>query len=254
MRRIRALIVDDEPLARRAIRLLLSRDTEVEVVAECRNGVEAVKVMTAERPDLVFLDVQMPQMSGFDVIRAVGVEHMPLTVFVTAFDRYAVRAFEMQALDYLLKPFEDSRFEQTLRRAKTQLARRGEGSWTEQMAALIRQSPDRASRKYSPRLIINTNGKLVFLDPDGVDWITAADYYVQIHSRKKTYLHRQTMEQIERELDPEKFVRIHRSAIVNIDRVKELRPTRSGDHVVVLDDGTELKMSRRRRDRLRSLL
>lgn len=256
MSRIRTIIVDDEPLARRAIKHLLARDSEIHVVARCRNGVEAVKQISTMKPDLVFLDVQMPGMSGFEVMQAVGVENMPLTVFVTAYDTYALKAFDMQALDYLLKPFEDSRFEQTLRRAKKALSRYNAGSSAKRFEALLErhQSQSTIVPHDTSRIVISSNGKVVFLKTEGVDWISAADYYVQIHSQKKTFLHRQTMNDLEKQLDPEKFVRVHRSAIVNVDRVKELRPTPNGDHIVTLNDGTELKVSRRRRHRLRGLL
>jgi len=254
LKHIGTVIVDDEPLARKTLRLLLAQHDDVDIVAECRNGIEAVKQIASKKPDLVFLDVQMPQMSGFDVVRTVGVESMPLTVFVTAYDQYALSAFDAQALDYLLKPFDDSRFERTLKRAKQLLAHSRDGERIERLSAVVRRLPKTPAHPHRSRLIVSANGKLVFLDAGGVDWITAADYYVQIHAQNKTYLHRTTMEEIECELDPDKFVRIHRSAIVNIDRVKELRPTRSGDHVVVLHDGTELKMSRRRRDQLKRLL
>jgi two-component system LytT family response regulator len=255
MNRIRTLIVDDEPLARRTLRLLLSRDEDVEIIGECRNGNEAVKQIQEESPDLIFLDVQMPQMNGFDVVRAVGVEKMPVTVFVTAFDTYALKAFEAEALDYLLKPFEDARFERTLRRAKAALRRGPTESLARRVSSLL-ENPGTNDEPQKPasRLLIPTNGKVVFLKAEDIDWINAVDYYVKIYAQKKTYLQRETMDRLEKKLDPQKFFRIHRSTIVNIDRVKELRSSLNGNYLVVLHDGTSLRMSRRRRQQLKGLL
>ena len=254
MNPIRAIVVDDEPLARKTIKLLLSRDHDISIVGDCRNGAEAVKQITTRKPDIVFLDMQMPDMSGFEVVQSIGVEQMPLTVFVTAYDKYALKAFEMEALDYLLKPFDDSRFEQTLRRAKKNLSRSYRGSVVEKMDSVLDRAHAVPSVRDSGRIVINARGKVLFLKTEGVDWITAADYYAEIHAQKQTFLYRQTMDQLEKQLDASKFVRIHRSTIVNIDRIKELRPTRHGDHMLILNDGTELKVSRRRRERLRAML
>ena len=255
MNRIRTLIADDEPLARNTLHLLLSKDKDVDIVAECRDGREAVKEIGEKRPDLVFLDVQMPQMSGFDVIRTVGVRQMPLTVFVTAYDKYALRAFDAQALDYLLKPFEDSRFEKTLLRAKTLLAHIDQHAVAERFSSLLKNSSQNAlAPEYISRLLINAKGKMLSLKTVDIDWIGADDYYAQIHVQRKTYLHRETLDQLEQGLDPSKFVRIHRSTIVNIDRVKELQPAFNGNYVVLLDTGVTLRLSRRRRDQLKQLL
>jgi two-component system, LytTR family, response regulator len=255
MNRIRTLIVDDEPLARKTLRLLLEKDGEIEILGECRNGAEAVKQISEQSPDLVFLDVQMPHMNGFDVVRTVGVENMPVTVFVTAYDTYALKAFEVEALDYLLKPFEDARFDRALRRAKAAVQHSSAGSLVEHLSSLLEHPEGRRERqKPASRLLISTNGKVVFLKADDIDWIDAVDYYVKIYAHKKTYLQRETMDRLEKTLDPQKFFRIHRSTIVNIERVKELQSSSTGNYVVVLHDGTELRMSRRRRQQFKGVL
>ena len=255
MNRIRTLVVDDEPLARRTLRLLLAQDDEVEIVGECRNGQEAVQRIKSDSPDLIFLDVQMPQMSGLDVVEAVGVEKMPVTIFVTAYDTYAVKAFEAEALDYLLKPFDDDRFRKTLRRAKTALRQSSTDRKPEQSFSHLPKSGSVTTHQIPvSRLMLSANGKVVFLKAEDIDWIDAVDYYVKIYAQKKTYLQRETMDRLERKLDPQKFFRIHRSTIVNIDRVKEFRPSFNGNYLVLLHDGTTLKMSRRRRQQLKELL
>lgn len=247
MERIRALIVDDEPLARERIRDLLERDPEVVVAAECRDGQEAIAAIREHSPDLVFLDVQMPEKSGFDVIAEVGVERLPVIVFVTAHDDYALRAFEVAALDYLLKPFDADRFAKTLDRAKAQIRSRQPDEFQERVLSLMEGL--RAPRGLE-RLIVKTGGQLVFLKTEEVDWIQAEGNYVRLHVGAASHLVRETIQGLEASLDPARFMRIHRSTIVNLDRVREIQPLVHGEYRVVLTDGTKLTLSRGYRDRL----
>ncbi len=264
--KIRTLIVDDEPLARQTLRCLLERDPEIEIAAECGDGVAALEALEHLAPELLFLDVQMPEMGGFEVLEEFGVERLPTVVFVTAYDRYAVRAFEVQALDYLLKPFDDARFARTLLRAKAQVRQREVKSLSQRLIALLEtyehapsgQAEPSADPQTAPgrltRLMIKSAGRICFLNVDEIDWIEAADYYVQLHVGAKAHLLRETMDVLETRLDPDKFQRIHRSAIVNLDRIKELQPTASGDYRVILRDGAVLKLSRYRRAKIEAAL
>jgi two-component system LytT family response regulator len=258
-RRIKTVIVDDEPLARQNLRVLLKDDPEIEIVGECGSGHEAVKAIRAQSPDLLFLDIQMPEMNGFEVLMEIDAERMPAIVFVTAFDQYALKAFEVHALDYLLKPFDDRRFEKALRQAKKQVEQREINSLSQKLFALMedRQGEQANNPKASgflTRLMIKSTGRVFFLKVDEIDWIGADDYYVKLHVGRKSHLLRETMNELESKLDPEKFLRIHRSAIVNLDRVKEMHPHFNGDYVVILMDGTQLKLSRSRREQLQTLL
>ena len=277
-RAIRTLIVDDEQMARASIRVLLGGDPEIELVGECASGVDAVTAIAARSPDLVFLDVQMPRMNGFEVLEAVGDNRRFVVVFVTAYDSYALEAFDVQALDYVLKPFDDRRFHRAVERAKDRIRHaRLDHLATELVNAVSgtpsveRPGPEKpvpgvpgpsgASGAASPpspepleRIVIRDGGRTVFVPLSDIDWIEAADYYVQLHVGKKSYLLREPMRDLEARLDPRRFMRVHRSAIVAIDRVAELRPSAHGDHCVRLRDGTDLKLSRARRGRLRVLL
>jgi two-component system LytT family response regulator len=249
MNRIRVLIVDDEPIARRGVRLQLKGDPEVEIIGECANGLEAVAAIRKLAPDLVFLDVQMPEMDGFEVIEAVGVERMPRVIFVTAYDQYTLRAFEVHALDYLLKPFDRDRFLKALNHARSSLER---GEFNRQ---LIRLLDDRlAARKPIERLVIKSGGRIYFLNVEEVDWIEAADNYVELHVGSESHLLRETISGLAAKLDPARFLRIRHSTIVNIERVKELRPLFRGEYLIVLRDGTELTSSRRYRKNLDAIL
>jgi len=264
--KVRALIVDDEPLARQNIRLLLEADPEVEIVGEVGDGAAAVKAVRRLSPDLVFLDIQMPEMSGFDVLAALDPERMPAVVFVTAFDRYALRAFEVHALDYLLKPFDDARFEKALRQAKSQVRGREIGLLSRRLLALLEERDARGpaaasadagrapARNYLRRLLVKSAGRVFFLKADDIDWVEAADYYVKLHVGRKGHLLRESMSELEARLDPDKFLRIHRSTIVNLDRVREMHPLPGGEYAVVLHDGMQLKLSRSRREQLQKLL
>ena len=251
MAAIRVLIVDDEPLARRGIRLQLEPHPEFEIVGECGNGLEAVAAIQEQAPHLVFLDVQMPEMDGFQVIEAVGVEHMPAVIFVTAYDAYAIRAFDVHALDYLLKPFDRERFLQALDHARSQmtLAPRNLGA---QLRALLHAHL--GGRKHLERLVVRSGGRIYFLEVAAVDWIEAADNYAELHVGKQSHLVRHTLASLEARLDPEQFVRIRHSTIVNVRKVKELRPSSSGEYDVVLQSGAVLESSRRYRKKLAAIL
>lgn len=257
--KIRTLIVDDEPLARRNLRLLLEKDPEIEIVDECRNGREAVQAVNNLVPDLIFLDIQMPEMDGFQVIATVGAERIHAIIFVTAFDQYALKAFEVHALDYLLKPFDDARFNKALQQAKLQIEQREINKTSKKLLALLE---DRESRRehslrekpYLTRLMVKLANRVVLLKVNEIDWIQADGNYAKLHVGRKAHLLREKMHDLETQLDPQKFVRIHRSIIVNLDRIKELHPHFNGDYIVVLEDGVQLKLSRSRREQLESRL
>jgi two-component system LytT family response regulator len=251
--KIRTLIVDDEPLARERVRSLLNEQPGVEVIGEAQDGDQAVQAILKDSPDLVFLDVQMPQKTGFDVIQAVGAERMPAVVFVTAYDQHALKAFEVHAVDYLLKPFDRERFEGAVDRARRQLENADTGVLKHQLQRLVAQLTPAASPRQE-RLIVKTGGRLFFLRADEIDWIEAAGNYVRLHVGKESHLLRETMNAIEARLDPNQFLRIHRSRIVNMERVKELHPWFNGDYAVILRDGTKLMLSRGYRDRLQERL
>jgi two-component system LytT family response regulator len=244
---LRLVVVDDEPLARKTLRLLARRDPEVTVVAECGNGTEAIQAIREHHPDLVFLDVQMPELDGFDVLEALGDlgDQTPAIVFVTAYDQYAIRAFEVHAIDYLLKPFSDERFEKALARAKSLVRRSRPDETRRNLSALTA-----AHRATTRRFMVRSAGRVVFLKADEIDWIEAADYYARLHVGGHSYLLRESMNDLEAALDPDVFVRIHRSAIVNLDRVREMRSLFRGEQMVILSDGTQLRMSRSRREEL----
>jgi two-component system, LytTR family, response regulator len=242
------MVVDDEPLARARIRELLKRDADIGRIEECRDGFEAVQALQNEPPDLVFLDIQMPEKDGFEVIDEIGVERMPVVIFVTAYDQYALRAFQVCALDYLLKPFDERRFEQTLVRAKTQVRTAHGGRLHASLFSLMEQW--HAHSKYVERVLVKTSGRFFFLNTSEIDWIKAEGNYVRLAVGKAAYLLRETVNNLERQLDPASFLRIHRSTIVNIDRIREIQQTFHGEYTVVLKDGTELRLSRRYREKL----
>jgi two-component system, LytTR family, response regulator len=250
-KKISTLIVDDEPLARRRIRRMLARHPEVEVIGECADGREAVAAITEQQPALVFLDVELPEVDGFAVLDRLAADEMPLIIFVTAYDQYALRAFEVYALDYLLKPFDRSRFDKALQRAKSRLtSERSDAS--ERALALLEEL--RARQSHVERLVIKAGGRAFFLKTEEIDWVEAEGKYVRLHVGKESYLVREAISQIEAQLDPKRFLRIHRSTIVNLDRVRELQPWFHNDYRVILRDGTELMLSRSCRKRLGELL
>ena len=258
---LRVVVVDDEPLARSGMCGLLARDPELSVVAQCADGAEAVAAIAGLRPDLVLLDVQMPEMDGFEVLRAVGPARMPVVVFVTAFDRFALRAFDVAAVDYLLKPFDDERFDLAVARAKHAVRNAEAGELGRRLMRLVERqgapadaAPSAEPARHATRLVVKSAGRTVFVRVDEVDWIEADDYYAKLHVAGKTHLLRETMGSLETRLDPARFFRVHRSAIVNLDRVREVQFLFRGEHVVILHDGTKLKLSRSRLEKLESML
>jgi len=250
--KIKALIVDDEPPARSLVRRLLSNHKEIEIAGECESGVEAVAAIRTLAPDLVFLDVQMPELDGFAALAALADRPLPHVIFITAYDQYAVRAFEAQALDYLLKPFDRERFEQALDRALRQIRNERDGAATGRILALLAEQ-QRASG-HADRFVIKEEGRVFFLKADEIEWIEAEGNYVILHARKQRHLFREAISSLEARLDPRRFQRIGRSAIVNLDCVRELQPWFRGDYKVILHDGTELKLSHRYRDNLNRYL
>jgi len=238
---LRALVIDDEPLARDSIRALLEGDAEVRIVGE-GTGTDGAALIARTRPDLLFLDIQMPEVDGFALLDQVGADAVPAIIFVTAYDRYALRAFEVHALDYLLKPFDDHRFAKALEHAKERARGRRRGDVDARIAELLEERATSRSR-----FLIPARDKSVVVDAAQIDWIEAADYYVSLHVGTAAHLLRQTMDEIESQLDPRQFFRVHRSAIVNVDRVREVHPLFRGDCALVLAGGQRLKLSRSRR-------
>ena len=249
---IRTLIVDDEPLARERIRSLLVREPDVEVIGECHDGQDAVAVIRREKPALVFLDVQIPELDGFGVVKSLEDGAMPVTIFVTAYDQYALQAFEVHAVDYLLKPFDEERFRKAVERARRAIgAENGNGFNARLMAMLQDLKPQQG---HADRIVVKNAGRLFFLRADEIDWVESSGNYVNLHVGHEAHLLRETMAGIEERLDPTHFIRIHRTAIVKIDQIRELHPLFHGEYEVVLRDGTRLTLSRGYRDRLQSLL
>ncbi len=251
---IRVLLIDDEPLAREMLREMLEGDPDVTIVGESCNGREALEAIRAHSPDLLFLDVQMPEVGGFEVLASLGKGQIPYVIFVTAYDQYAVRAFEVQALDYLLKPFDQERFDVSWQRAKARIMRNRNGgvSMDRRILALLEEL--KTGNKFLERLVIKASGRIYFLETSEIDWIEAEGNYVSVHSAKKSHMLRETISSLESQLDPKKFVRIHRSAIVRLDFVQELQPWFHGEYRIILQDGTQLTLSRNYRDRLQEAL
>lgn len=270
---IRVLVVDDEPIARRRVRRLLRLEPDVDVVDEVGSGAEAIDAIKRERPDLVLLDVQMPDVDGFGVVNALGETEMPPTIFITAFDEYAVRAFDVSAIDYLLKPYDPERFRSAFQRARMHIDQVSSAEHGRKIRALLEEvlGQDRAAAamsdrpgapaqpngagarmRYLERLMVKHDGRVTFVKVSDVDWFEASGNYVRVHVGKVHHLIRETMHHIETQLDPAMFVRIHRAVIVNIDRIKELQPWFAGDYVVILRDGRQLKLSRTYREHLQS--
>lgn len=250
---IRTLIVDDEPLARERLSALLKQEPEIEVIGECADGLEAVEAIRKDPPDLLFLDVQMPGLDGFGVIGQLSGTKMPAIVFVTAYDQFALRAFEVHALDYLLKPFDRERFSKALRRAIEQIKRSQPDELADRLSKMIAElKPE--SQPPLERLAIKSDGRVLIFKPEEIDWIEAADNYVNLHVGSESHLHRETMSALEAKLPSKQFLRISRSTIVNVERVKELQPMFHGDYVVILKNGTRLSLSRSYREKLSHLL
>lgn len=228
--------------------MLLSGDPEIEIVDECSDGQQAVESINQSKPDLVYLDVQMPGMDGFAVLQAIAGDRMPTVIFVTAYDRYAVRAFEVHALDYLLKSFDRERFQAALQRAKHQIRQSREGLLSERLTGLLEDLEAREKRL--TRLIVKSAGRVSFVRVEEIDWLEAADNYVRIHVSRESHLIRETLQSLVERLDPSKFLRIHRSTVVNFDRIKEMQPLFHGDYLVRLHDGTELTLTRNYKEKL----
>jgi two-component system LytT family response regulator len=258
--KIRALIVDDEPFARERVRRLLDTDADVEVVGECADGFAAVSLIEEQSPDLLFLDIQMPGKDGFGVLEEIDAEQTPVVVFLTAYDQYAVRAFEACALDYLLKPFDEERFERALARAKQQLRRDGAADAGDDTASpLAPRGADGQDGGGAPaarleRFVVKAAGRVFFLKADEVDWIEAYGNYVRLHVGKSAYILREPIGGMDARVDPMRFLRIHRSALVNVERIREMQPMFHGQYAVVLHDGTRLTLSRRYRGKLQKSL
>lgn len=250
--RIRTLIADDEPLARERLRALLARHADIEIVGECTNGADAIDAIGELQPDLVLLDVEMPEADGFAVLEALDPRKMPAVVFVSAHDQYAVRAFEAHALDYVLKPFDEARVDRTLRRVRAQVTQTGGARSID--PGLLSLLDELREKRRSDRLVVKSGGRVVFLRTEDVDWVEASGNYVRLHVGADAHLLRESMKNMERRLDPTTFVRIHRSAIVNVDRIKELEPWFHGEYIVILRDGTRLTSSRVFSDRLNALI
>jgi two-component system LytT family response regulator len=259
-RRIRAVIVDDEPMARRGVRLLLERDQGVDIVGEAASGQEAADLIRREKPDLAFLDVQMPGGDGFEALAKIEPEATPAVVFVTAYDEHALRAFEVNAVDYLLKPYDDIRFSAALQRAKDEVRRRQADSVNSRLTQLLdylQQNGGNGAKKEDnagDRILVKSSGEIFFLKAEEIDWIEAEGDYMKFHVNGRAHLMRETMARLEARLDPKRFIRIHRSTIVNIDRLRKLSPSFAGEYAVILHDGTKLKLSRGYHERIATLL
>ena len=249
---IRTIIADDEGLARKKLRILLSADSSVDLIAECQDGKQTVAAVIEHKPDLLFLDIQMPDFDGFKVLDQIPADRMPIVIFTTAFDQYAIRAFDAHALDYLLKPFHQERVHRALDRVKQELVKSHEQSVKARILELLSEAKPKT--KPLRRLVIRTAGRVVFLDMNEIDWIEAAANYVKLHVGKESFLLREGIGHISAKLDPERFVRIHRSSIVNVNRIRELQPCESGEYIAVLRDGKELSCSRGCRPQLLRLI
>lgn len=246
------LLVDDEPLAREGLRMLLSGDLDITAIYEAKDGRDAVDAIREKRPDLVFLDVQMPEMDGFAVVKEIGPDLMPALVFVTAHDKYAIQAFEINAIDYLLKPVTAQRFHEALARAKTRLQIKPPSEQaSRQILSLLETMA--SPRRYVKRLAVRSAGKTIFVEVEEIDWIEAAENYVQLHTGRASHLVHVAMTALEKSIDPEVFLRIHRSVMVNVTRIKELQPAQHGEYVITLTDGVRLQSGRAYSEKLKSL-
>jgi two-component system, LytTR family, response regulator len=247
---IRTVIADDEPLARHKLRMLLDAESGIEVVAECRNGAETIAAVRSHKPDLLFLDIQMPDADGFEVLNTISAGEMPATVFTTAYDQFAIRAFEAHALDYLLKPFDQERLHHSIERAQAEFLKAHDS----ELAQRLLDALSKGQRSTSSRLVIKAGGRVVFLDADEIHWVEAAANYVKLKTEKDSYLLRESIGHVSGRLDAAQFIRIHRSTIVNVKQIKELQPCNSGEYIVVLKSGKALSCSRGYRAGLQQLI
>ncbi len=261
--KIRTLIVDDEPLAREGIRLLLQKETDISIVAECSNGTQAVQALQSAAVDLLFLDIQMPEMNGFEALAQISKDTLPVVVFVTAYDQFALQAFKVHALDYLLKPYSDKEFYETLRRAKEYINLKTLEPVTTRLKELLQDisqnekihPPHPTSHiEYLSRIAVTLKGNIIPIPVDEIIWFEAADYYVNIHTQAKSYLLRETLSNLEEKLDPNVFIRIHRSVIVRISAIKEIRPFFEGESYVLLHNGIKLKLGKTYKQKLKAFM
>jgi len=242
--RLRVLIVDDEPLARERVRSLLEDEPELEVIGECADGTEAVAAIKKQSPDLLFLDVQMPGTGGFEVLRALDPERLPLVIFVTAYDQHALKAFDVHALDYILKPFKVARFKQALRRARETFANHQAAATSKNLLALLNQVQPATAPAHLTRIPVRLGERIIFVKTDAIEYIESAGNYVVVHTGKENHVVRDTLTALEEKLDPKQFLRISRSTLVNLDQIKELQPLFKGEHAVLLRNGKQLTMTR----------
>jgi two-component system LytT family response regulator len=253
---VRTIIADDEHLARKKLRLLLGSEPGVQVIAECQDGQQTIEAIKAHKPDLLLIDVRMPDLDGFQVLRKIDPDEMPVVVFTTAYDQFAIRAFEAHALDYLLKPFDGERLHHAIERARAELLKSHDRDLTSRILDVLAKNTEAKveSRRTDDRMVIRAGGKVVFVDVKEIDWIEAAANYVKVNVGKDSYLLREGIGSITERLDPDRFVRIHRSAIVNVRKIKELQPCESGEYIAVLKNGKELSCSRGYRAELQRLI
>lgn len=251
---MRVIIADDEHLSRRKLRVLLSAEPDIEIIAECRDGAQAIATVNDSKPDLLLLDIQLPDMDGFQVLQSVALEQMPIVIFTTAYDQYAVRAFEAHALDYLLKPFDQERLHHALNRARSEMLKVHDRETTHRMLDFLAAAKARSESQVDRRVVLRAGGRVIFLDFDEIDWVEASANYVKLNVGKQSYLMREGIGHISKRLDPAQFVRIHRSTVVNVKKIKELQPVNSGEYIVVLNSGKELSCSRGYRTGLQQLI
>jgi two-component system LytT family response regulator len=249
---IRAVIADDESLARKKLRILLAAEPGIHVVAECQDGPRTVAALKDYEPDLLFLDIQMPGANGFEVLESVPPDRLPIVIFTTAYDQYALRAFEAHALDYLLKPFDQERLHHALERARREILKAQDSQVASRILDFLNEA--KARSPLEKRLVIKAGGRVVFLNLEEIEWVEAAANYVKLNTGKESYLLRERIGRVSERLDPSQFVRIHRSFIVNVGKIKELHPCNSGEYIVVLKNGKELSCSRGYRAGLQQLI
>ena len=252
--KIRAYVVDDEQLARDRVRSLLAAEPDVDLVGEQGDPRAAVAEISSLKPDLLLLDVHMPVLDGFAVLKSIPAEDLPVVIFITAFDSYAIQAFDAHAVDYLLKPLDDDRFRESIERARAQVRQRSRQEVGQHLLSMLKDLQSGGDQKHLQRLVVKSSGRVLFLRTDDIDWIEAAGNYLRLHVGQESHLLRETMNNIEKKLEPSKFLRIHRSTIVNVERVKELQPWFGGEYIVILRNGKQLTLSRTYRGRLQEFL